>query len=159
MTPSRHGSSVVEYPNDLEILTTREFDAPLPLVWDVLTKPEHVRHWFAPFEDEVTECSIDLRVGGGYHIAFVTPDGKECSFRGTYLEIDAPTRTVATWLFDGWPGVEAVESTELAESDGVTTMTITMTFNDQAGRDHMNKFDGQESSWDHLEDYLRSLTG
>lgn len=156
---NRHGSSVIEFPSALEIVTTRKFDAPLELVFDVLTKPEHVRHWFAAFEDEVIACSIDLRVGGDYRIDVVTADGTPMSFSGTYSEVQRPTRFVATWLFDGWPGVEAVESTELAESDGVTTMTITMTFNDQAGRDHMNKFDGQESSWDHLEDYLRSLTG
>src|SRR6185437_5858302 len=81
VTPDRHGSSVVEYPSELEILTTREFDAPLQLVFDALTQPEHVRNWFAPFDDRVTECSIDLRVGGSYHIVFVTPDGKKCSFR------------------------------------------------------------------------------
>ena len=156
---NRHGSSVIEFPSALEIVTTRKFDAPLELVFDVLTQPEHVRHWFAAFEDEVIACSIDLRVGGDYRIDVVTADGTPMSFSGTYSEVVRPTRFVATWLFDGWPGVEAVESTELFESDGVTTMTITLTFNDQAGRDHMNKFDGQESSWDHLEDYLRSLTG
>ena len=42
MTPNRHGSAVVEFPNDLEIVMTREFDAPISLVFDVLTKPEHV---------------------------------------------------------------------------------------------------------------------
>jgi uncharacterized protein YndB with AHSA1/START domain len=76
--------------------TTREFDAPIGLVFDVLTKPEHVRNWFAPFEDKMTICSIDLRVGGKYHLVFVTDDGTECSFRGTYLEIERPTRIVDT---------------------------------------------------------------
>jgi uncharacterized protein YndB with AHSA1/START domain len=157
VTPDRHGSSVVEFPSELEILTTREFDAPLELVWDVLTKAEHVRNWFAPFKDEVTECSIDLRVGGNYHIVFVTPDGKECSFRGTYLEIEPPTRTVATWLFEGWPDAHAVETVELHETDGVTTLTTKMTFRDQAGRAHMSTNDGQEDSFNKLEDYLTSL--
>lgn len=64
MTPNRHGSAVIEYPGELEIVTTREFDAPIGLVFDVLTKPEHVRHWFAFFEDKMTVCSIDLRAGG-----------------------------------------------------------------------------------------------
>ena len=82
MTPNRHGSAVIEFPNDLEIVITREFDAPIALVFDVLTKPEHVSKWFAPFDEEVTVCSIDLRVGGNYHIVFVTDDGTECSFRG-----------------------------------------------------------------------------
>ena len=73
MTPNRHGSAIVEFPSDLEIVTTREFDAPLELVFDVFTNPEHVRNWFAPFDDEVTECVIDLRVGGSYHVVFVPP--------------------------------------------------------------------------------------
>jgi uncharacterized protein YndB with AHSA1/START domain len=157
VTPNRHGSAVIEFPSDLEIVTTREFDAPLELVFDVLTQPEHVRHWFAPFTDRVTECSIDLRVGGSYHIVFATEDGKECSFRGTYLEIEPPTRTVATWLFEGWPDAHAVETTELHETDGVTTLTERLAFRDQAGRDHMSKSDGQEDSFNKLEDYLRSL--
>jgi uncharacterized protein YndB with AHSA1/START domain len=157
VTPNRHGSSVVEFPSELEIVTIREFDAPMELVFDVLTKPEHVRNWFAPFTDRVTECSIDLRVGGDYHIVFVTPDGIECSFRGTYLEIERPTRIVDTWLFERWPDAWADETVELSETDGVTTLTMTMAFRDQTGRDHMTKTDGQEDSFDKMEDYLRSL--
>jgi uncharacterized protein YndB with AHSA1/START domain len=157
VTPDRHGSSVTEFPSELEVVTIRKFDAPLALVFDALTKPEHVSKWFAPFTDRVTECSIDLRVGGNYHIVFVTEDGIECSFRGTYLEVEPPTRTVATWLFEGWPDADAVESVVLHETDGVTTLTMKLAFRDQAGRDHMKKTDGQESSFDKLEDYVRSL--
>jgi uncharacterized protein YndB with AHSA1/START domain len=157
VTPTRHGSAVIEFPSKLEILTTREFDAPLELVFDVLTRPEHVRNWFAPFDCVVTECAIDLRVGGDYHFAFLTADGEECSFRGTYLEVEPPKRTVQTWLFEGWPGADAVETVDLHETDGVTKLTTKLAFRDQAGRDHMTRFDGQEDSYDKLEDYLRSL--
>ena len=157
MTPNRHRSAVIEFANELEIVITREFDAPIELVFDVLTKPEHVRNWFAPFTDKVTVCSIDLRVGGNYHIVFVTEDGTECSFRGTYLEIERPTRIVDTWLFEGWPDAEAAETVDLHETDGVTKVKMSLAFRDQAGRDHMTKTDGQEDSWDKMEDYLRSL--
>ena len=157
MTPNRRGSAHLEFPNDLEIVLTREFDAPIQLVFDALTKPEHVRNWFAPFTCEVTECSIDLRVGGEYHIVFVTEDGTECSFRGTYLEVEPPTRTVETWLFEGWPDADAVESVDLHETGGVTKLTHSLAFRDQAGRDHMTKFDGLEANYDNVEDYLRSL--
>jgi len=159
VTPNRHGSAVIEFPNDLEIVITRDFDAPIELVFDVFTKPEHVRKTIAPFGEEVTVCSIDLRVGGNYHFVFVTDDGTECSFRGTYLEVEPPTRTVETWLFDGWPGVEAVESLDLHETDGVTKLTHRLAFRDQAGRDHMTKYDGIEANFDNIEDYLRSLLG
>jgi uncharacterized protein YndB with AHSA1/START domain len=159
VTPTGHGSTVIDLPNDHDVLITREFEAPIALVFDVLTKPEHVRKWFAPRGEEITECSIDLRVGGSYHVVFVTDDGTECSFRGTYLEIEPPTRTVATWLFDGWPDVDAVESVDLHEADGVTTMTNRMTFSDKAGRDKMipSEFDGVQASFDLMEDHLRSL--
>jgi uncharacterized protein YndB with AHSA1/START domain len=156
VTPSRH-VSVIEFPNELAIVTTREFDAPIALVFDVLTKPQHVSKWIAPFTCEVTECSIDLRVGGSYHIVFVTDHGNECSFRGTYLEVDPPNRTVATWLFEGWPDADAVESVDLRETDSATKLTITLAFRDKAGRSHMSTHDGQEDSLDKLDDYLRLL--
>ena len=157
MTANRHGSAVITFPDELEIVITREFDAPIELVFDVFTKPEHVRKTFAPFGEEVTVCSIDLRVGGSYHIVMVTDDGTECSFRGTYLEVEPPTRTVQTWWFEGWPDTEAVESMELHETGGVTKLTWKQRFRDKAGRDHMTKFDGLEANFDNVEDYLRSL--
>jgi uncharacterized protein YndB with AHSA1/START domain len=157
VTCNRHGSAVIEFSNELEILITREFDAPIELVFDVFTKPEHVRKTFAPFGEEVTECSIDLRIGGNYHVVFVTNDGRECSFRGTYLQIEAPTRTAQTWLFDGWPDAQAVESMVLQETHGVTKVAYSLAFRDQAGRDHMTKYDGLVANFDHVEDLLRSL--
>ena len=59
--------------------------------------------------------------------------------------------------YEGWPDAEAVESMDLHESDGVTTMTWRLEFRDKAGRDHMTKFDGIEANFDHVEDLLRSL--
>ena len=165
MTPSRLGSARIEFPNELEILITREFDAPIALVFDVVTKPEHVSKWGATPPDQMTECSIDLRVGGNYHYTFVTEDGTECSFRGTYLEVEPPIRTVETWLFGGWPDAEAVETWQLHETDGVTTLTMRLAFRDKAGRDHYparaqeagEPSSDVQDSFDAMEDILRSL--
>jgi uncharacterized protein YndB with AHSA1/START domain len=157
VTPTRHGSAVIEFPSELEILVTRAFDAPIALVFDVFTKPEHVRNTIAPYGEEVTVCSIDLRVGGSYHFVFVTDDGTEMSFRGTYLEVEPPTHTVQTWLYEGWPGAEAVETMDLHEADGVTKLSWRLAFRDKAGRDRMTKFDGVVANFDNVEEYLRSL--
>jgi uncharacterized protein YndB with AHSA1/START domain len=107
-------------PSELDIVTTPEFEAPIALVFDVLTRSEHVSKWFAPFECEVTKCSIDLPVGGNYHI-------------------EPPTRTVETRLFEGWPDAEAVESVELSEADGATKVTTKLAFRDKAGRNDMTR--------------------
>ena len=144
-------------PNPLEVVITREFAAPRQLVFDVMTKPEHLRKTIAPFGERVTACDIDLRAGGDYHYAFVPDGAAECSFRGTYLEVEAPAKTVATWRFEGWPGVEAVETMELRDVDGRTAMTWTLAFCDQAGRDRMTRTDGPESNFDQVEAYLREL--
>ena len=167
MTANGRRSARIEFPNELEILITREFDAPIALVFDVLTKPEHVSKWGATPPDQMTECSIDLRVGGTYHFTFVTEDGTKCSFHGTYLEVEPPTRTVETWLFDGWPDAEAVETWQLHETDGVTTLTMRLAFRDKAGRDNypakpedageMTSSNGFLDSLNAMEDILRSL--
>jgi uncharacterized protein YndB with AHSA1/START domain len=157
MTADQHGSSVIEFPSELEIVVSREFQAPIALVFDVLWKPEHLRRTIAPFGETVTVCEVDLRVGGDYRYVFVTDDGVECSFRGTFQEVEPPTRTVQTWLFEGWPDAHAVETFELRETDGGTALSWRLAFRDRAGRDHMTKFDGIEASFDHVEDYLRTL--
>jgi uncharacterized protein YndB with AHSA1/START domain len=153
----RRRKAVIDFPDDLTIVVTREFDAPLELVFDVMTNPDHVRKTIAPFGETVTACSIDLRIGGSYHFAFVPNDGAECSFRGTYSEVKPPTRTVATWLFEGWPDAVAVESMDLREALGMTTLTWTLAFRDKLGRDHMTKTDGIEANLDNVENLLTSL--
>ncbi len=52
----------LEFPSELEIVVTRDFEAPIALVFDVLTNPEHVTRWFS-FGGPLKECTIDLRVG------------------------------------------------------------------------------------------------
>lgn len=167
MKKSRHGTAVREFPSELVVVTTRRFDAPKALVFEVLTKPRHIRRWGATGGDRMTICEVDLRVGGAFHNVFVTPDGTECSFRGTYLVIDPPSRLVNSWLFEGWPDAWATETHELSEVDGVTTWTMNVAFSDPAGRAHMakaheaaaqsNDDNGQDASFDAMEDLLTSL--
>lgn len=164
MTPVRHGSAVIDFPNELEIVITRDFDAPIALVFEVLTTPEHVSKWGATPPDQMLECSIDLRVGGSYRSSFLTGDGQVFTIRGTYLEVEPPVRTRQTWLFEMWPDADAVETMELDESDGVTTFAWSLAFKDKAGRAHMSGFDadeitggGQLDSLDAMEGILRAL--
>jgi uncharacterized protein YndB with AHSA1/START domain len=159
MASDRRGSAVVEYPSDLEIRITRAFDAPIALVFEVMTKPEHLLKTLAPYGEEVTRCEVDLRVGGDYNFSFRADDGSgsPMSFRGTFLEVERPRRTVQTWLYDGWPDADAVESMDLDEVDGVTTMTYRLVFTDKVSRDRMSAIDGLESNFDNVDDLLSTL--
>jgi uncharacterized protein YndB with AHSA1/START domain len=165
MTITRHGSATVEFPSDRTALVTRKFDAPAELVFDALTRPEHVSVWFTDGDEDLEVCEIDLRPGGNYRQVGVFANGVRCSFHGTYLEVERPVRTVASWVFDGRPDVEAVETVELHEEDGVTTMTVLIAFEDQASRDSttwtaadgVRAADGMQGSYNNLEDHLTTL--
>jgi uncharacterized protein YndB with AHSA1/START domain len=164
---NRLGSHHTSYPSAREIVHVRSFDAPIELVYAALTDPAHIVHWGATGGDRMTTCEIDLRAGGAYRWAFVTPDGIECSFRGSYLELEAPHKIVSTWLFEGWPDAPAVSSETLEEVDGVTTLTSHMTFDSEAGAANMLRAhqraqengndNGQGASFDALEILLDSL--
>ena len=158
VTPKRHRSAVIDLPNDREFVITREFDAPIAFVFDVFTTRDRAEMARAEGE-ELTVWESDLRVGGNYHHVFVGDDGTEASFHGAFLEIEPPTRIVATWLYNGWPDAEAVESIELHETQGVTTLTYRLAFRDQAGRDHITNnanYNGILANFDNLEDLLSS---
>src|SRR5439155_14045807 len=84
-------------PSDREITLTRLFDAPRHLVFEAMTKPEHVRRWWGILSEEhsVTVCEIDLRPGGAWRFAGRGPRG-EYAFHGVNREIAPPDRLVFT---------------------------------------------------------------
>ncbi|HXW78792.1 MAG TPA: SRPBCC domain-containing protein [Acidimicrobiales bacterium] len=159
MTATRPGSATFKY-GDRTVTMERRFDAPISLVFDALTKPEHISVWFPADDVTLHVCEIDLSVGGKYHYAWYAPGGRECSFRGTFLEIERPTRIVATWLFEGWPDDEAVETVILTEEGGITTMTDILEFKtpDNLG-DHFQEHEGAQTSYDKLDVLLADLQG
>ena len=105
------------------------------------------------------ECSFDPRVGGEYRYIFVADDGRDMVFSGKYLEVVRPTRIVNTWLYEGWPDAHAIETVDLTEANGVTTIKWSLAFSDMAGRQHMTKFNGVQANFDNVETYLRTLQG
>lgn len=157
MRTTRHGSATFSF-TDRAVTMQRKFEAPMALVFEALTKPEHISVWFPADDAPLHICEIDPRVGGEYHYAWYAPGEKECSFRGTFLEVERPTRIVCTWLFDGWPDDEAVETVTLTEDGGITTMTDILDFKtpEHLG-DHFQINDGAQASWDKLEDLLAEL--
>lgn len=132
----RTGSAVITLPSDNEIRIERNFDAPAELVFDVWTTAEHVRNWWGYPEHEMTDCSIDLRVGGAYRFAALAPEFGEVAFHGIYKEIDRPRRLVSTEIYEGGdPDVEGLNTLTLSENDGVTTMTIVAAYPSKEVRD------------------------
>ena len=68
----------VTTPSRQEIRLTRLFDATRDLVFEALTRPEHVREWWGRLGDgySVPVCEIDLRVGGRWRFVNRHPQGE-----------------------------------------------------------------------------------
>lgn len=156
----RSGSAVVTLPSEDEIRIEREFEAPAELVFDVWTKPEHVRNWWGYPEHEMTDCSIDLRVGGPYRFAAQVPGFGEIAFHGVYREIERPYRLVATEIYERAPDTEGVNTLTLEERDGITRMTIVSKYPSREARDAVIESgmeEGLQVSLDRAEAILVSL--
>jgi uncharacterized protein YndB with AHSA1/START domain len=135
MAAMSSGTATVSLPADDQILITREFDAPARLVWKAWTTPEVVRQWWHANRGEMTVAEIDLRVGGTWRYAMVTPEGFEVAFHGEFREIVPNERLVSTEVYEGFPEGEAVDTMTLTEEDGRTTLTILVQHSSKANRD------------------------
>jgi uncharacterized protein YndB with AHSA1/START domain len=129
------GTATVTLPTDEQILITREFDAPKHLVYNAYTTPGLVKRWWHANRGEMTTCEIDLRVGGRWRYAMVTPDGFEVAFHGEYREIVSNERIVATEVYEGMPEAEALDTVRFSEVDGRTTLTILVQHTSKQHRD------------------------
>ena len=151
----------VTTPSDHEIRLTRLFDAPRQLVFEAMTKPEHVRQWWGCLGDgySVPVCEVDLRVGGKWRFVNRHPKG-EAAFHGEYREITPPSRLVFTEIFEEFPDVVSVVTSELTEEEGKTRLTATVRYPSMQVRDMViasGMSRGAGISYDRLEDLVAEL--
>jgi uncharacterized protein YndB with AHSA1/START domain len=151
----------VTTPSDQEIRMTRLFDAPRRLVFEAMTKPEHVRQWWGRLGEgySVPVCDIDLRPGGAWRFVNRHPKG-DAVFYGVYREIAAPERLVFTEIYEPFPDVESVVTSVFTEENGKTRLTVTALYPSVDVRDMVIKTGmarGAGISYDRLEDLVREL--
>ena len=136
MAVSRAASSdtfKTSVPSEREIRLTRVFEAPRHLVFEAMTRPEHIKRWWGCLDEgySVPVCEVDLRAGGVWRFINRTPKGQLVAFHGVYREITRPERMVYTEVFEGvFPEAtfDSVLHAELAEpspDDSVVTAVLT----------------------------------
>jgi uncharacterized protein YndB with AHSA1/START domain len=88
----------------LDFAIERFIDAPRELVWEALTTPDHLKHWYMPKAwGRVSRAEMDLRPGGIFSIDIATPDGQEFPNLGCFLDVIPMERLVWTsMLFPGY---------------------------------------------------------
>ena len=88
----------------LDFTLERFIDAPARLVWDALTKPEHLKAWYMPKAwGRVAHAELDPRPGGIIRIDIATQDGRAVPNVGCVLDVVPMQRLVWTsMLFPGY---------------------------------------------------------
>lgn len=88
----------------LDIVIERTIDAPVALVWEALTKPEHLKEWYMPKAfGRVARAELELRPGGIFSIDIAVGDDQEFPNLGCILEVVPQQRLAWTsMLFPGY---------------------------------------------------------
>ncbi len=125
------------------VVLERTFDAPVELIWQMWTNPEHFKAWYGPDGATIPVAKMDVRVGGTRLVCMEmqSPNGPmQMWFTGDYREVVENERLVYTesmadehgnvvepsamGMPEGHPTTTEV-SVELEGVDGRTKMVMT----------------------------------
>ena len=124
--PTRSANpTTVERKSERELVVTRTFNAPAPIVFEAWTKPELFKRWWAPKSSgaSLLSCDMDVRIGGGYRLEFGHPSSeKTMAFFGRYIEVRPPARLV--WTNDEGGDGGAVTTVTFEEKGGQTLLVL-----------------------------------
>jgi uncharacterized protein YndB with AHSA1/START domain len=107
------------------VVIERSFDAPVDLIWQMWTEPEHFKAWYGPDGAAIPVADMDVRVGGTRLVCMEmrTPDGPmQMWFTGEYREVVEHQRLVYTEsLSDEHGTVSSPSDVGMAEGHPMTT--------------------------------------
>ncbi len=120
------------------IVIERIFDAPIDVIWQLWTQPEHFQNWYGPQGFTVPVAQMDLRVGGKRLVCMASPDGSRKMWStGQYTEIVPNERLVYTDSIADENGNIVLPSAYGMGDDYPTTTEVTVIFEDLNGRTKM----------------------
>ena len=146
----------MEFDKKKTLTIEKVLDAPISLVWDAWTKPEHIANWWGPKGMETKIINHDFEVGGSWKYSMMMPDGNEFIAEGTYAEIEEPNKIITSADFK--PMTEGVTMyVLLSESDGKTNFTFHVVHETEEyckQQEEMGFYNGWGSVFERLEELL-----
>ena len=112
------------------VTLVRHIRARPSIVFEALTQPDGIAHWWGPDAGPVLLAETDVRIGGRFRVRFRMVDGTEHESTGEFLEIVEPKRLVMSWQWTsgGEPDEDAEVSRieiDLKRVDTGTEITLT----------------------------------
>jgi uncharacterized protein YndB with AHSA1/START domain len=158
--------SLSPHVGEQEFVVERQFTAPRTLMFQVFTRAEHLKRWWAPQPFTIPVCTIDLWPGGIWHYCMRSPEGQDHWARSVYSEIVPPEKLVYTSTFAdehanptlGMP--EHLTTVIFTEEAGQTRVTARVQFTSAAALSaavDMGMLQGMSMTWDYLIEYVQEL--
>lgn len=109
------------------MVLSRFFAAPREVVWRAWTEADQFQRWFGPRECTIPYCTMDVRLGGTFHLVHRMADGKEVWSKGIFRIVDPPQHLEWDDFFSDPEG-------NLVEHPGYPRqMRITVSFEERPG--------------------------
>ena len=128
-------------------------EAPVDVVWEVISQPEHIVRWFSD------EAELDLRPGGDGLLTFeVKATDQPAAYHLRFEVVEPPRRLSYRWVYphgeEPRPGNSMLVEFTLAEDDGRTRLTVV-----ESGLDLMPWPDDEKQSYadDHANGWAKHL--
>ena len=140
-----------------ELTLTRIYGGPPALVFECMTTPEHLTHFWGPVgvSTPVENITIDPRPGGVFETVMVNDaDGMEFSMKGVYVEVTEPEKLV--WTEQDVEGGMTTSLTFTDLGDGTTEVVAHQTNVPEMLRSPEAQA-GMQSSFDRFAAYMSSL--
>ena len=141
-----------------ELTYRRVHRASRELLFDCMTRPEHLTHFWGPVgtTTPIDRITVDLRPGGAFETTMVNEaDGSTYTMRAVYAEVQRPDRLV--WIEPDVEGGMRTEITFIDLQDGRTEV-VTHQTNVPAAYLSAQARAGFATSLDRFDAYLAGLT-
>jgi uncharacterized protein YndB with AHSA1/START domain len=112
----------------------RTFNAPEAEVWKVWTEPNAMQKWWGPKGYTAVVVRNDVREGGSYLWGMKSEQGKTFWNTGTYLEVVANRKLVATMSFSDANGKAIPSSQVSVPGHWPDALTVSVQFSESSGK-------------------------
>lgn len=140
-----------------EIKLTRTLNAPVDLVWEAWSSPEHIANWWGPNGFTNTISKMDMQPGGEWNLVMHGPDGTDYDNRCIFREVIQNKKIVYEHV--NWP--KFVGTVEFEAQGEQTELTWYMQFESeeefiQVVKKH-GAVEGQKENVIKLDAYLQKM--
>ena len=162
MSADTRNQTGIEVSREVPTVTiTREFDAPVALVFRAYTEPDLFKQWIGPRNRTFELQEFDCRTGGAWRYS-TSDENFEAKFFGAFHEVRTDERIVQTFTYEGFPDGVALETATFEDLGSgrsrVTSVSLVDSFEERDAFVASGMESGVVEGYEKLDELLATLT-